>query len=110
MTDQELLAYEREHPATLTLVKAKGMQLLVPYPENIYRWRVQYDCGCIEEQLATKRHPPVRHRLSVGRNAFCGIHADQDVFCMRNAPRSTLRFAHVDHMHQRSVGIDLSVV
>jgi hypothetical protein len=27
--------------------------LLVPDPENIYRWRVQYDCGCIEEQLAT---------------------------------------------------------
>jgi hypothetical protein len=27
--------------------------LLVPDPENIYRWRVQYDCGCIEEQPAT---------------------------------------------------------
>jgi len=27
--------------------------LLVPDPEKIYRWRVQYDCGWIEEQLAT---------------------------------------------------------
>jgi hypothetical protein len=27
--------------------------LLVPDPEHIYRWRVQYSCGCIEEQLAT---------------------------------------------------------
>jgi hypothetical protein len=27
--------------------------LLVPDPENIYRWRVQFNCGCIEEQLAT---------------------------------------------------------
>jgi hypothetical protein len=27
--------------------------LLIPDPENIYRWRVQYDCGCIDEQLAT---------------------------------------------------------
>jgi len=27
--------------------------LVVPDPEDIYRWRVQFDCGCIEEQLAT---------------------------------------------------------
>jgi hypothetical protein len=27
--------------------------LLIPDPEDIYRWRVQYNCGCIEEQLAT---------------------------------------------------------
>ena len=27
--------------------------LLVPDPEDIYRWRVQYNCGCIDEQLAT---------------------------------------------------------
>jgi len=27
--------------------------LLAPDLENIYRWRVQYDCGCIDEQLAT---------------------------------------------------------
>src|SRR5258707_6955482 len=31
----------------------RGAPLLVPDPEDIYRWRVQYDCGCIEEQLAT---------------------------------------------------------
>jgi hypothetical protein len=27
--------------------------LPVPDPEDIYRWRVQYDCSCIDEQLAT---------------------------------------------------------
>jgi hypothetical protein len=27
--------------------------LLVPDPEDIYRWRVQYNCGCIDEHLAT---------------------------------------------------------
>jgi hypothetical protein len=44
------LADYRQYRSRLNPVPAP---LLVPDPENIYRWRVQYECGCIEEQLAT---------------------------------------------------------
>ena len=44
------LADYRQYRSRLNPVLAP---LLVPDPENIYRWRVQYECGCIEEQLAT---------------------------------------------------------
>jgi hypothetical protein len=46
----EVMEDYRQYRSRLNPVLAP---LLVPDPENIYRWRVQYDCGCIEEQLAT---------------------------------------------------------
>jgi hypothetical protein len=48
-TDEVMEDY-RQYRSRLNPVLAP---LLVPDPENIYRWRVQYDCGCIDEQLAT---------------------------------------------------------
>jgi hypothetical protein len=46
----EVMEDYRQYRSRLNPVLAP---LLVPDPEDIYRWRVQYDCGCIEEQLAT---------------------------------------------------------
>lgn len=46
----EVMEDYRQYRSRLNPVLAP---LLVPDPENIYRWRVQYDCGCIEEQLKT---------------------------------------------------------
>ena len=46
----EVMEDYRQYRSRLNPVLAP---LLVPDPENIYRWRIQYDCGCIEEQLAT---------------------------------------------------------
>jgi hypothetical protein len=46
----EVMGDYRQYRSRLNPVLAP---LLVPDPENIYRGRVQYDCGCIDEQLAT---------------------------------------------------------
>jgi hypothetical protein len=46
----EVMEDYRQYRSRLNPVLAP---LLVPDPENIYRWRVQYECGRIEEQLAT---------------------------------------------------------
>jgi hypothetical protein len=46
----EVMKDYRQYRSRLNPVLAP---LLIPDPENIYRWRVQYDCGCIDEQLAT---------------------------------------------------------
>jgi hypothetical protein len=46
----EVMEGYRQYRSRLNPVLAP---LLIPDPENIYRWRVQYNCGCIDEQLAT---------------------------------------------------------
>jgi hypothetical protein len=46
----EVMEHYRQYRSRLNPVLAPR---LIPDPENIYRWRVQYDCGCIDEQLAT---------------------------------------------------------
>ena len=46
----EVMEDYRQYRSRLNPVLAP---LLVPDPEGIYRWRVQFDCGCIDEQLAT---------------------------------------------------------
>ena len=28
-----------------------------PCPEDIFRWRIQFDCGCIEERMTTTDAP-----------------------------------------------------
>ena len=70
----EVMEDYRQYRSRLNPVLAP---LLVPDPEDIYRWRVQYDCGCIDEQLATNdsvellRHshtdPLSRERLPAGQ-------------------------------------------
>jgi hypothetical protein len=66
--------------------KAVVVDLLYPDPEAVYRWRVTFDCGCIDERLTgsddpdslakSSAHDPVSQRRLPPGHHLCGLQHD----------------------------------